>query len=399
MLSSPLFAAARPGLVVPAGPAVQAAALHSWRTAHALLAAHQAAGLAPAQLADFAVYYHCVYQAFGCSEHGALAQQLAEQLAQLPWPGPGRPWAAAQVDQASALAWLSAQRAAAGLPAACPPAQLAALDEALYQEVQGLHTPPAARRRGLLVRVARYLRLRLPVPTAAPYLHALLAHWPAVPAPATAEQPLRLGLADGLAAELLVLIRAQQAGVAAPGLAARVAQGLRHLLALKRDVDFLEQQYAVFPDQVHTLAPEGTFSAELSWRCGDGGQSWLLYEAQTILHDPELANMAELLGLNTLLRTSIPATGVVGPGFYQGAAGVAELYAQLYRRSGQPAYRRAYHHWLGRTQELLVPALATAAPLAATPGEAAPLGGLLGTALVLLTAAKETTPQWQAILV
>ena len=387
MIASP-FSASYLGTADTMESVIQTAALHSWRAMNVLVTTCHTASLA-----DFAVYYHCVHQAFNCPAAGILARQSAEQLAQQPWPGPGFSWHTHLVDQAGVLAWVSKQRAAADLVPVCPPAQLDAFDEALYQQVRSLPVQPAPSHRGLLVHVTRYLRLRQPSPTASRYLYALLAHWPEVPIPEAGGPPLLLGLTDGLAAELLVLIRAHQTGIHHPIIGARVEQGLRYLLALKRDVDFLEQQYSVFPYQVDAHVPDGTFSAELSWRRGDVGQAWLLYEAQAILHDRELVNIAELVGLNTLMRKNLSSNLVVDSGFYQGAAGVAQLYGQLYRSSGQSAYCNAYYYWLSRTQDLLT------APQAPAQDENKLLSGLVGAALVLLAAAKTATPNWRDVLV
>jgi len=382
---APSFVAAR---------AERATALRRWQRMHTLLASGGAAEPPQAKLADFAVYYHCVHQAFDQPADEALAQRLAQQLVRQPWPAPDAPWSTYQVDQASALAWLSAHRAAGGLPAFCAPERLAALDKALYQAVRDLPDPSAPLRRSLLVGVGRYLRLRLPDPAAAYYLNALVAHWPEWPPQGAEAAPaLSLGLADGLAAELFVLLRAHRAGVRHPNIEARVRQGLQRLLRLRRDVDFLAGQYSVFPYQARASTLEGEFSSELSWRCGDAGQSWLLYEAQAILQDQELAKIAELVGLNTLLRTDVAATNVREAGFYQGAAGVAQLYRQLYCASGLPAFRTASHHWLDRTHDLLT------APLAAAQAEQKLLGGLTGVSMVLLSAATENIPDWSSLLV
>lgn len=376
--------------------AVQAAVLPSWQAVHKRLTACDTTDLAPISLANFAIYFYCVYQAFGRPADGTLTQQLAQRLVAQPWPAPASPWTAQQVDQACALAWLDTQYAAAGLVPVCPPAQLAFLDEALYQQARLLLAQSTPDCRRTLVRVARYLRLRLPAPTAGRYLHALLASWPQV-LPAEETQPLLLGLVDGLAAELLGLMYLHKAGVQHSTIEARVQQGVRSLLAVKRGVDFLAQHYSVFPYQVCAPAQEGAFSAGLSWQRGDLGPAWVLYEAQAMLHDSELANMAELVGLNTILLTSVPATEVVCAGLYCGAAGVAQLYAQLYRTSRQPAYRTAYHFWLGRTQELLPSALAATSAVLATEDKIA--GGLVGIGLVLLTAAKDLAVNWEAVMI
>lgn len=370
--------------------------LTSWQTIDEHLKACEIVDLPVADLSDFAIYYCCVYHALGRPADQILAQQLTQRLLAQPWPRSEDKWVLQEVDQACALAWLSTHCAAVGLPMASLSAQLTALDESLYQHTQRLKAQPASENRPILLRVVRYLRLRLAVPTAKDKLCALLDSWPQQ---LTLEKnaPLATGLVDGLAAELLVLIRVHEAGVRHSNIQARVQEGVRLLLSVKRGVDFLEHKYSVFPDQIFSLTHGGTFSEELSWQRGDVAQSWLLYQAQNLLQDIELAKIAELVGLNTVLRTSVFTTKVVRADLYCGAAGLAHLYAQLYRISDQPAYNAAYHFWVNSTQELLLAELATHTAAVTTQNK--PLGGLIGIGLVLLTAANYEIAPWETMIV
>jgi hypothetical protein len=171
---------------------------------------------------------------------------------------------------------------------------------------------------------------------------------------------------------------------------------VQRLLTLRHPVDFAEQHYAVFPYQVHRATGVASFSAELSWRRGDLGQAVLLYEAQDLLQDAELANIAELVGLNTLLRTTIPATQVTSSLLGQGAAGVAYLYHKLFYASGQrPAYRQGYQFWLAQTQHWLGEELA-AGFYEHRQGDL--LDGLAGVGLVLLSALSGAQLRWDAVV-
>lgn len=121
----------------------------------------------------------------------------------------------------------------------------------------------------------------------------------------------------------------------------------------------------------------------------------MLYEAQDLLQDAELAKIAELVGLNTLLRTTTPATGIVSSYFYEGAAGVAHLYRKLHVLSGQPAYWRGYQFWLDQTQYWLGQELTADSP----PHRGTELvAGLAGVGLVLLTALSTAELDWDAVL-
>lgn len=364
-------------------PAVQLVVERSWQSAHQRLMACHAAGMSPASLADFAVYVHCVCQAFGRAEDTALAKILTQQLVTQPWPQAGCRWTVFQIKQACALAWMHA-RGAVAVPAG--------LDETLHHEAQYILAQGEPGYHVLLIHLIRYLGLRLPAPNAARYLQALLAQWPTSHAHPRADNFL-LDL-DALAAELLTLIWVHKIGLPDPVIPVRVRQGVRQLLASRRAVDFQEQHYSVFPYQLCLLKNDGKFSAELNWCRGDARQALLLYEAYTILQDKELVRIAELVGLNSTLRTSVAATEVRSVDFCHGAGGVAQLYSRLYIASGQQAYRIAYQFWLRRTQELLP---AEAAPLP-PPSDAELLAGQVGVALVLLTATQRNATGWESLL-
>jgi hypothetical protein len=345
---------------------------------HAQLARLSGPACSLPQLGSLTLYHHCVAKASGLAADEALARTWLAQLVARLQPLPTLAEAPALLDQAALLAWLHAEGRAV------PPMLLAALDENLSQEARRVGTTsatPAAGRQAFF-QVLRYFSLRLPH-AHGPLLTALAA-WPPAPAPRA------LGLAQGAAAELLIGIRLARAGVQAEQLTRFVREGLRQLLAAKRDVDFSQQRYAVFPDELAaTAADPPHFSAELSWRRGDLGQALLLYEAHALLQDPELAHFADLVGLHTLLRTTAPATGIGSAGLYRGAAGVAQLYRRLYHLSHQPAYLRGYEYWLAQTHGWLP------AALAAGPGPDALREGLAGIGLVLLSAEFAPGPAWE----
>lgn len=364
-------------------------ALHpeqSWQQVHQLLAGRYGQATSIAELGGLSVYYHCVHQAFGRAQDAARAQQLFGQLVQqLVLPGhPG------QLDHACTAAWLSTRLPAPGAGTGHP-ASLVVLDNLLHQRAQQLLLTPTAGSRWHRLRVLRYFTLRAPgEPTAGSWA----ALWP-LAGPATPPSPPTLGLAQGLSAELLTLIKLHRAGLPQADVLEQVRQGVRYLLATRRGVDFAEQQFAVFPYQVLPAGGEPLFDAELSWRQGDLGPAWLLYEAHALLHDAELARIAELVGLNTLLRTSLSATRVASSQFYQGAAGLAHLYRKIYHASGQqPAYQAGYAYWLAQTQHWLRQELATCYPVR----EADLLHGLSGVGLVLLAAITGPTPEWDDVL-
>ncbi|KUG09107.1 hypothetical protein [Solirubrum puertoriconensis] len=166
-----------------------------------------------------------------------------------------------------------------------------------------------------------------------------------------AARAVPLGLNGGLAAELLLHLLRD--GVAVPGLDQHLRVSLQLLLGARQPVDFQAGLFSVFPYELRGSAGEPAISAELSWHRGDLGLALLFYEAGAALDDQELFKTAELVGVNTLLRTSPTDTLVTTAGWQQGAAGLVNLY-QL---SGQPAYRAGYDHCLRQTQLWLPAAL------------------------------------------
>ena len=376
---------------VPTAELAPAAGLASWRAVHACLASQPVAASQAPDFANLAVYQYCVGQAglAGADASQLVLAQFAQLMTQLEQQLGRGPWPLTQLDQACAAAWLSARLAAAGL--APPPAALPRLDDALHAEALRLQRQPNGAGRPGFFRVLRYFSLRLPEAGARQCLHTLLA----LPLPAPATGPLPLGLADGQAAELLLLLKLHKAAVQPAVVLAQLRAGITRLLELRRPVDFLETQYSVFPYEVQADSGAATFSAELSWQRGDLGPALLLHEAHERLQDDELFKIAELLGLNTLLRTTAHATGLTTSQLARGSAGVAYLYAKLHQLGGHAAYRAGHTFWLGQTCEFLQHELASGF-YRQQPGTLAE--GLVGVGLVLLASLTDVELGWDALV-
>ena len=376
----------------PAVPAALVApGLASWRKVHAQLASQASqAGPAPS-FANLTVYLYCVGQAgLAAPGTGGLVQQRLERLLAQLGQQPGRAtWPLAQLDQACGAAWLSARLAADGRAAYA--ATLPGLDEALHAEALRLQQQPNGAGRQAFFRVLRYFSLRLSAPAARQCLHTLLA----LPLPALPAGPASLGLDDGQAAELLLLLKLHKAGIQPAIVLAHLRAGITRLLALRRPVDFPEAHYAVFPYEVQATLDEATFSAELSWRRGDLGPALLLHEAHERLQDEELSAIAELVGLNTLLRTTAATTELATSQLARGSAGAAYLYAKLHQVSGHAAYRAGHDFWLAKTCEFLSPELASDF-YQQQPDTLAE--GLVGVGLVLLASLSEVELGWDALV-
>ena len=381
MIPTASFSPHLTGLAMPPGSFRLASSLPNepgWRQVHAQLAHLAWPACSLAQLGSLTLYHYCVAKSSGQVSDAAIAQAWLAQLVARLHPLPALRGAPALLDQAALLAWLHAN----GM--AVPTALLTALDEHLHQEALRLQASIATddASRQAFFQVLRYFSLRLPA--AHPQLRAVVEAWLARPTPPAH----RLGLVQGAAAELLICIRLARAGVQADRLVHVVREGLRHLLATKRAVDFSRQHYAIFPDEMPPPAGAPLFSAELSWCRGDLGQALLLYEAHALLQDPELAHFADLVGLHTLLRKTLATTEVASAALDRGAAGVAHLYRCLYQLSHQPAYLHGYEFWLGQTHGWLPDALT------AYPAQDILRDGLVGVGLVLLSAHAEQEVEW-----
>ena len=366
---------------------------HSWQRVQAVLHAHQPGAAAALDVAGLAVYHHCAHASFAQAADVRRTRELLGQL--IPASEQlllDNAWNPQQVEQACALAWLQS-RHAAGSAGTAMTTLLAGLDRLLEQQAQLLlERTDLGSRRGFM-QVLRYLSLRLPTASAARSLRLLLAH--PTPQPQPSIEPWLLGLPDGLAGELLLRLRLQRQGLRDEALPQHLRAGIAHLLAARRDVDFSQNNFSVFPYQLADSTVEALFSAALTWGRGDLHQALVLYEAHELLHDDELVKIAELVGLNTLLRTTSLATEVASSRFDRGAAGVAHLYRRLYQVSGQAAYQQGYHFWLNQTQQWVHQEFDLTA---AVPRAGELLHGMAGVGLVLLAATTTTDFGWDAIV-
>ena len=189
-----------------------------WRDVHTLLANRDWSTCSLPDLFDLTVYHYCVYKSFGEEQDAALPRglfnQLTETLAQQTFSN----WPTARLDQLCTLAWLGARSDSKFLMPGEPLLLLAGLDQSLLQKAQSLPRHPGADSRRNFFCILRYFSLRLPNSGAESCLRQLLARRPdlnSIPN-SIAEippEPLQLGLADGLAGELLVLMKLYRAGI------------------------------------------------------------------------------------------------------------------------------------------------------------------------------------------
>lgn len=368
------------------------ALLTSWHQLHQLLVQLVPAG---ATLANLATYYCCVSEAFARTQDIVRTRELSKQLVAASEQLPADSWTGSQLDQACTLAWLHTRPVTIGPIEPPVAARLVQLDRGLVAQAHDLVGRSDAASRRAFLHILRYLSLRSTIPNVQHDLRALLLSHTRQPVLGRTPEVWSLGLTDGLASELLLLLRLPHLGSVEADIKRYVSEGLVHLLATRRHVDFSEQRYSVFPYQLQGLEQHKVFSAALTWQHGDLGQVLLLYQAQELLQEAELTKIAELVGLNTLLRITPPTTTVTSSKLYEGAAGVAYLYHKLYKVSGQLAYCTGYKFWLSQTQYWLQQEIANGT---AYQGEASLLTGLVGVGLVLLSATTAKSLDWDALI-
>lgn len=374
-------------------------ALQSWQQVHGLLLARSYPAPTLAELSSLGSYHYWVYKLAQHPPALLTAQGLQAQLLLRLQQEARPPWSAELLDYACAAAALSQYLAAAGVATPQHGPFFATLDHALAQQAQRWSEEPATVSRAYFFQVVHYFSfsLRRSAAVATKGLQYLLGA-PTLASPAlrglyAPTQALELGLDKGVAAGLLRLINLAQSGIQHQSVRAYVRTEVAQLLALKQDLDFTGQRYALFPYQVLGGTQEPAFSAELSWRRGDTGLALLLYKASQLFEDAELWKLAELVGLNTLLRTTPETTHIASSPFRQGAAGVAQVYQRLYLASKQlPKYYQGHLFWLQETQRWLH----TELPAAYYQQRASTLReGLPGVGLVLLSAATGTSYAWE----
>ncbi|WP_324680452.1 hypothetical protein [Hymenobacter sp. GOD-10R] len=338
--------------------------MKSWQDIHAIIFNKLPIVTSLSESINLSIYYYTVYKAFEREQDLAHAQKLFVQGLDDIGPSSRPIWDAESIQSLTGIAQLTYWFAKNKQPFNKAEELLTAADSQLLTQAQQLLIDHQATQKQFFFRIIRYYQLRLPASSVAAVLNLLFEQaqlanddhkWTLLlPARSKPKEGLTiLGLGSGLAGEALQLIRLYKAGIQQPILLKAIKTRILAILATRREVDFSEGIYSMFPDAITSDTDEVLDSQEMTWRDGDLGQSLLLYEACMLLKDEELAWLAELVGLNTLLRIDERTTSVHTSAFYTGAAGIAHLYYQLYGISGNPAYEVGHRYWVGKTQQFL----------------------------------------------
>jgi lantibiotic biosynthesis protein len=160
---------------------------------------------------------------------------------------------------------------------------------------------------------------------------------------------INLSLSHGLSGMLLILMNAWEHSGQQPLIQHMVAEGVRFILHYRKDVDFANGIYNYFPSTVMENENKQIESNRLAWCYGDLNQVLLLNRAADLLQRDNYSRLAQLIGLQTLLRTDEKSTLANDSHFCHGSAGLAQYYKTLHQLTGNEGYRAGYEQWIEQT--------------------------------------------------
>lgn len=162
-----------------------------------------------------------------------------------------------------------------------------------------------------------------------------------------------LSMGNGQTGLMLTLIEVayktktgKRIGYAVSELEPIVDQYLRYLLEHQIPVDSQTDAWFLFPTSV--CGDEWNTTERLTWEAGDVGQLLLLYQANQLLGQPNLARWADRLSGFILQRRAMNRVRLDPPGLINGKAGLSLLYRRLHLITGEPDFQREGEYWLGQ---------------------------------------------------
>jgi lantibiotic modifying enzyme len=166
-------------------------------------------------------------------------------------------------------------------------------------------------------------------------------------------QYINFGLSRGQSGLLLILLKLLGHSSKNRMIEEMVTQGVRFIKKHKIDVDTGNDDYSFFPLIIKQHSTEFSASNRLAWCYGDLNQVLLFSRAGKLLNDAPLTQLAQLIGMHTLMRKDTRSTLISDSGFCHGSSGVAQSYKILYEATGESHYLDGYHYWIRKTMELL----------------------------------------------
>jgi lantibiotic modifying enzyme len=208
------------------------------------------------------------------------------------------------------------------------------------------------------------------------------------------QKVVNFSLSHGLCGILLTLINAYPHSVHKKKLEKTVVNVIGFILKHKMDVEFSRNQYSFFPFFAMQGATEISAPNRLGWCYGDLNEVLLFYRAGKWLGDKNLINLADLIGMQSVMRKSEEATLVHDASFCHGAAGLAQFYRTLYRERPLDVYQAGYAYWLDKTVRLLDEDQERKAYAGK---EHEVMEGLVGIALTLLSYVSDQDLKWSKL--
>lgn len=210
-----------------------------------------------------------------------------------------------------------------------------------------------------------------------------------------APDEINFSLSHGLTGILMILMNAWENSAHQKIIEQMVGEGVRYVLHYRRDVDFANGVFNYFPMSLFENTGRKMESNRLAWCYGDLNEVLLLNRAGQFLHRENYTRLAQLIGLQTLLRNDEHSTLATDSQFCHGTAGLAQFYRILYEMTGHEAYRTGYEQWIEQTLLNIESELATGKYAGK---ETNFLEGLVGVALTLLTYVSGKDLQWSRCL-
>jgi lantibiotic modifying enzyme len=208
-------------------------------------------------------------------------------------------------------------------------------------------------------------------------------------------EEVNLGLAHGQCSMLMILMDAFDVLDNKEQVRKVIRQGVEFILVQKKDINTEENMFNIFPFHVNKQVPSIPIPNRLAWCYSDLNEVLLFYKAARFLEWDELRKLADLVGLQTLMRKDRHSTLIEDSHFCHGSSGVAQVYRTLYQETGLAAYAKGYEYWIEQTVLMLENELKTDYYRGK---EVDLLEGLTGVGLTLLSFISPKPLQWSRLL-
>lgn len=164
---------------------------------------------------------------------------------------------------------------------------------------------------------------------------------------------IRLEKSEGIIALTLAIMKAQSRQDVPQLFNKEIKAVTKWIISFFKDADFSSSNYSLFPFEVETDTKTPTFNNQLCWNRGDSLIAILLYESSRALEDKSLFEVAELVGLNTLIRKDFASTEINNSSILTGSTGIAESYKYMFELSANEKYLSGYRYWIEKTIQYL----------------------------------------------